>query len=320
MLRSKLGWNALRVLMVAGVVAVASCGGDDDSTNAGSVAASESTVPASTSGSSTDATDVDTSESSAPTTSQTSGSTSSPGTSSGLPSVKDRALPPGERHVEDDEGEPVRGGDLVYGLEADSANPWVNYRTSCATSCYLMMTSVSDALFGLTADGEVAPLLIDEYEANADFTEWTLHVREGVTFHDGTPLDGAAVELNLEACQYSALAGAAYVWMDEVTSDGQTVTVTTKEPFVALPRAFTERQCAFMFSPTWMKTLPDVPQRNERPRSMTPALGGNAGGWRSGQAGRARRVQVRVVHPGQRQLVQARAQRRLLAWTQRRHR
>ena len=30
---------------------------------------------------------------------------------------------PGEHHLED-EGEPVKGGTLVYGLEADTANAW----------------------------------------------------------------------------------------------------------------------------------------------------------------------------------------------------
>ena len=29
---------------------------------------------------------------------------------------------------------PVQGGTLVYGLEADTANPWAPYRCSCATS------------------------------------------------------------------------------------------------------------------------------------------------------------------------------------------
>src|SRR4029079_18321048 len=32
---------------------------------------------------------------------------------------------------------------------------------------------------------------------------------------------------------------------------------------VALPRFTTERQCAYMFSPTWLKSLPDIAQRTE---------------------------------------------------------
>jgi peptide/nickel transport system substrate-binding protein len=165
--------------------------------------------------------------------------------------------------VEDDEGEPVRGGDLVFGIEADSANPWAPYRTSCATACYVMITSVSDALFTATEDGDIAPMLVESYEPNADATEWTLKIRDGIKFHDGTPLDGAAVEFNMESCQYSSLTGAAYLWVEDISSSGQTVTIKTKAPYAAMPRQFTERQCAYMFSPTWLKTLEDIPQRKE---------------------------------------------------------
>ncbi len=41
------------------------------------------------------------------------------------------------------------------------------------------------------------------------------------------------------------------------------MTITTNEPFVAMPRGFTERQCAYMMSPQWLGSLPDVPQRTE---------------------------------------------------------
>ena len=197
----------------------------------------------------------------------------------GSPSVKDRELPPGERHVEDDEGEPVKGGDLVFGIEADSANPWAPYRTSCATACYVMITSVSDALFTATDDGAVAPMLVESYEPNADATEWTLKIRDGIKFHDGTPLDGAAVEFNMESCQYSSLTGAAYLWIEDISSTGQTVTIKTKAPYAAMPRQFTERQCAYMFSPTWLKSLEDIPQRNDKlpiydaALAATPATG-----------------------------------------------
>ena len=241
---------ALAAVSIFALLAAA-CGDDDDSSSAGTEAVSGTEAPAGTE---------------APTGSTgTTGTTGTTGESdSGAPNVKDRELPPGERHVEEDEGTPVRGGDLVYGIEADSANPWAPYRVSCATACYVMITSVSDALFTATDEGEVAPMLVESYEANDDSTQWTLKIRDGIKFHDGSPLDGAAVEFNIESCQYSPLTGAALLWIKDVTSSGQTVTITTNEPYVAMPRAFTERQCAYMFSPTWLKTLADVPQRKEQ--------------------------------------------------------
>jgi ABC-type transport system substrate-binding protein len=46
----------------------------------------------------------------------------------------------------------------------------------------------------------VVPALAESYEPNADLTEWTFHLRKGVTFHNGFSLDAADVvaTLNLQ--------------------------------------------------------------------------------------------------------------------------
>ena len=52
-------------------------------------------------------------------------------------------------------------------------------------------------------DGEsvVQPGLAERWESNADATEWTFWLKEGVTFHDGTPFNAAAVQANFERLQ-----------------------------------------------------------------------------------------------------------------------
>src|SRR5205823_12285155 len=40
---------------------------------------------------------------------------------------------------------------------------------------------------------EVEPALAEKWEVSADGKVWTLHIRKGVKFHDGEPLDAAAV-------------------------------------------------------------------------------------------------------------------------------
>jgi peptide/nickel transport system substrate-binding protein len=42
------------------------------------------------------------------------------------------------------------------------------------------------------------PALATSWESNADATEWTFTLREGVTFHDGTPFNSTAVKATLE--------------------------------------------------------------------------------------------------------------------------
>ncbi len=199
-----------------------------------------------------------------------------------LVSVEDRNVPrasPGEHHVEEGEGEPVHGGHLVYGLEADTTNPWAPFRTSCSASCLVLFSAVADPLFMATPEGAIAPLLVESFEPNDDFTEWTYHIREGIQFHDGTPLDGAAVEFNLESCQHAPLTGSAFTAYSTVESSGQDVIITTNGPAVALPYLTLHTQCAYMFSPTWLGTLEDIPQRDpsspiyDAALAATPATG-----------------------------------------------
>ncbi|MFN8664076.1 MAG: ABC transporter substrate-binding protein [Thermomicrobiales bacterium] len=42
------------------------------------------------------------------------------------------------------------------------------------------------------------PLLAESWEANDDQSVWTFHLREGATFHDGSPCDAEAVRLSFE--------------------------------------------------------------------------------------------------------------------------
>ncbi len=84
-------------------------------------------------------------------------------------------------------GGPVYGGDVTIGLEAEAVGlrPWED---TCSSPCYNMMITIYDKLVEQTVDGEYQGYLASSVEANEDFTEWTVTLRDGVTFHDGTPL------------------------------------------------------------------------------------------------------------------------------------
>ncbi len=155
---------------------------------------------------------------------------------------------------------PVHGGKVVYGIEADSANPWAHYAVSCAISCLLIYRAITDPLFLTDVNGDIQPYLAESLESNDDFTQWTVTVRDGVSFHDGTPLDGAAVKYNIDTCRFSALTGPAFLGLEDVTADGQTVTLTYSAPEATGPRSLLrERTCGHMFSPAWMATLANNP-------------------------------------------------------------
>ena len=52
-------------------------------------------------------------------------------------------------------------------------------------------------------------------------TQWTLTLREGITFHDGTPFDAEAVKYNMETCMGSGLAAPTYANIGTLEADGQ---------------------------------------------------------------------------------------------------
>lgn len=89
-----------------------------------------------------------------------------------------------------------RGGTLTYLIEAES-DTWDIPGANCAVSCITVMNAVADPLFIVNESGEVEPFLAESYEVSDDFTTWTITMRDGVTFHDGTPVDGAALYRNM---------------------------------------------------------------------------------------------------------------------------
>jgi len=58
-----------------------------------------------------------------------------------------------------------------------------------------------------------SPCLATSWEKSSDGLVWTFHLREGVTFHDGTPFNAAAVKYSFDATTKLGL-GFAYIWSD----------------------------------------------------------------------------------------------------------
>ena len=80
----------------------------------------------------------------------------------------------------------------VFAREAETTQPWTPADMVCELACHQVARSVYDTLTMVYGDGEPQPYLLESMEPNADFTEWTLVAREGVTFHDGTPFDASS--------------------------------------------------------------------------------------------------------------------------------
>ena len=114
------------------------------------------------------------------------------------PAEEEEAEAPIVQDQEESVLEPVFGGTLRWGLEAevDGINP-----TASALSApgLTMMNAVFDTLAAYDVDGNTVPHLAESFTASADCKTWSMKLRDGITFHDGTPLNTEAVSVNFLA-------------------------------------------------------------------------------------------------------------------------
>ena len=140
---------------------------------------------------------------------------------------------------------PTPGGSVTYGLEADTTGGWCLPEAQLAIAGIQVARTIYDTLTAPDENGEIKPFLAESFSSNADATEWTFKLREGVKFSDGTDLTAQVVKDNIDAWR-GALAERKpllfiFVFSDinsvEVV-DPLTVKVTTKRSWPALPWFF----------------------------------------------------------------------------------
>ena len=136
-------------------------------------------------------------------------------------------------------GDPVSGGKLTFGTESDSSgwNPTVDRWDASGT---IIGVSVFDALAAFDENFEAKPYLAESFTPNADYTEWDIKVRDGIKFTDGTPLNAAAVQNEIDQFRAAPLTGAAAANIKSTSLvDNLTVKVTMKQPWAAYPNGLT---------------------------------------------------------------------------------
>jgi peptide/nickel transport system substrate-binding protein len=132
-------------------------------------------------------------------------------------------------------GQPRRGGSITVGVnsEIDGFLPADNHFDNSGT---IYANSVYDTLTVIAADGSAQPYLAQSVTPNADLTMWTVVLRSGVSFHDGSPLTADVVVANFQSLRQSPLTGPAVRIVSEVTATGPlTVAFHFTEPIVAFP-------------------------------------------------------------------------------------
>ena len=81
---------------------------------------------------------------------------------------------------------PVAGGTLRMGMQADPTQ--FDPQSLSATAIWRSIENMYDTLTRIKPDLTIEPSLAESWDISEDGTVYTFHIRQGVTFHDGSPL------------------------------------------------------------------------------------------------------------------------------------
>ncbi|WP_164660629.1 ABC transporter substrate-binding protein [Tropicibacter sp. Alg240-R139] len=98
----------------------------------------------------------------------------------------------------------------------------------------VVYTNVFEGLTRFMGDGAIVPGLAESWEISDDGTVYTFKLHDGVTFHDGTTMDGEDVKFSLDRARSEDSANAQKALFSGITEveviDPLTVKITLKEP------------------------------------------------------------------------------------------
>ena len=148
------------------------------------------------------------------------------------------------------EGTPVPGGSVVYGMTQDLASLDPHVDTDAGTRDVVF--NLYEGLVKPASDGSLVPAVASDYTISDDAKTYTFTLRDGITFHDGTPVTIEDVKYSID--RYAEIQGESSAFSSLVDSvevqDDKTLVVNLKESYSE-------------FLP--MMTIAIIPQSNEDP-------------------------------------------------------
>jgi peptide/nickel transport system substrate-binding protein len=92
---------------------------------------------------------------------------------------------------------PKNGGDITFLIDS-LGDTWIPNNSAISSFQGHIWGHVTDKLVYVDEKGAVSPWVAEKWEQNDEATEFTLHLKDGVTFSDGDPVDADAVVANLD--------------------------------------------------------------------------------------------------------------------------
>jgi peptide/nickel transport system substrate-binding protein len=149
---------------------------------------------------------------------------------------------------------PKRGGTLTFGIDTEEGG-FDPTTARWDEGGFLYGRTVFDPIAIVTAAGQVEPYLAQSITSNPDFTVFTITLRPGIVFHDGTPLNAAALLLNLQKQAGSVLTGPAFQNVASTRVTGPlSVAVTMKTPWEPFPYYLATPQTGYIAAPSMLNS------------------------------------------------------------------
>lgn len=131
------------------------------------------------------------------------------------------------------QAQPKRGGTIIdaMGTEPTNLNP---FKATREPEMWIVKL-IFEPLFTINPKMEIEPLLVESWKASGDHRTWTIVLKKGIKFHDGTPLNAEAVKFSLEKHMVGSQGKTIRVLDSIGVLDENTVVIKLKESFPILP-------------------------------------------------------------------------------------
>jgi len=166
---------------------------------------------------------------------------------------------------------PVAGGTITFGTFSETAGLDPIVSTGNGVTGYIEMAAIYDTIVRYNVQtGKYEPNTAETVTANADSTEWTVKLKSGIKFHDGTAYDAEAVKFGMNrhrsgiagappcaelfACPRNSTSSGAYMALVKSIDvvDALTVKFTLAEPWPSFQYALAA-EASLIPSPTSIK-------------------------------------------------------------------
>ncbi len=146
--------------------------------------------------------------------------------------------------------EPVKGGTISVATIGEP--PTLDPMTSTADLVGILTQHFFETLYTFDGKWNLTPLLADKLpEVSADGLTYTIPLRQGITFHDGSKMDSSDVLASLKRWTETATRGkmAAKIIAGMEAPDANTIRITLKEPYAPLTALLAMNNSAAIIMP-----------------------------------------------------------------------